>query len=165
MWILIILFDEGLTVFTCHVFGHLSNLLLYCLCSLEPKKPFPFHIKCEYLERKCKIIVRPWDKFQKSSKSCIVFHYESCTVFTRVKNFFKENIILWRLISTEEKSKIMQDEGKDKKWEVKNCASWKTHLEKICILSKICLFLRKCLERRDIQFQREHDYISFQINL
>ena len=41
----------------------------------------------------------------------------------------------------------------------------KTHLEKICILSKICLFLRKCLERRDIQFQREHDYISFQINL
>lgn len=137
----------------------LSNLLLYCLCSLEQKKSFPFHIKCEYLERKCKIIVRPWDKFQKSSKSCIVFLYESCTVFTRVKNFFKENIILWRLISTEEKSKIMQDEGKDKKWEVKNCASWKPILKKYAYCPRYVYFLENAL--RDEIFSFKESMITF----
>ena len=98
---------------------------IYRIFRVAKRRKFPFHfiLNACILERKCRMIVRPWDEFKKSSKSCIVFLYESCTVFTRV-NFFLENLILWRLISAQEKSKIMQDEGKDKKWEVKNCASW-----------------------------------------
>ena len=69
------------------------------------------------------------------------------------------------MISTEEKSKIMQDEGKDKKWEVKNCASWKPILKKYAYCPRYVYLLENAVRERDIQFQREHDYISFQINL
>ena len=63
------------------------------------------------------------------------------------------------MISTEEKSKIMQDEGKDKKWEVKNCASWKAILKKYAYCPRYVYFLENAL--RDEIFSFKESMITF----
>ena len=67
----------------------IESFMIFFMQLKTKKFSFPFILNASILERTCKMIVRPWDEFKKSSKSCIVFLYESCTVFTRV-NFFRK---------------------------------------------------------------------------